>query len=103
VEEPVEESDPVAAARFRTAELYLFRFDDPERARTHYTSVVENHPDDPLAPKAALALGWILETREDDARGARAAYQAVIADYPDSDFSTAAEEGLARLDGADSD
>jgi tetratricopeptide (TPR) repeat protein len=102
-EPPARESDHIAVARFRAAELYLFQFEDVERARTYYTAVVENHPDDPLAPKAALALGWILETREDDARGARRAYRAIIADYPDSDFSTAAEEGLARLGGAGTD
>jgi TolA-binding protein len=100
-EAPEEKSDPVAVARFRAAELYLFRFDDAERAGVYYTAVVENHPDDPLAPKAALALAWIMETREDDARGARAAYRAIISEYPDSDYSTAAQEGLARLDEVD--
>jgi TolA-binding protein len=97
----VKRSDPVATARFRAAELYLFRFDDVERARKYYSSVLTNHPDDPLAPKAALALAWILETRLGDESGARAAYWSIVADYPDSDFSEAAEEALARLEGTD--
>jgi len=100
VPEPVDE---VAVARFRTAELYLYRFDDPERARVHYSSVIENHPDGPLAPKAALALAWILETRLGDAHGARAAYESILVDYAGSEFAEAAAEGLARLDQADAD
>ena len=79
------------------AELYLFRFDDAERARSQYESVVEQHPNSPLAPKAALALAWILEARLDDPYGARAAYRSVAADYPDTDFAAAALEALERM------
>ena len=98
-----EPEDEIAIARFRVAELYLFRFDDPERARTYYASVVEHHPDSSLAPKAALALAWILETRLNDAVGARAAYESIIADYPGTDFAAASEEHLGRMDEADTD
>jgi len=94
IEEP---EDEVAIARFRAAELYLFRFDDAERAEVYYASVIEHHPDSSLAPKAALAIAWILETRWEDLDGARAAYESILIDYPDSDFSAAATEGLERL------
>ena len=100
IEEP---EDEIAVARFRAAELYLFRFDDAERARTYYASVIEHHPESSLAPKAALAIAWILETRWEDLEGARAAYESIIVDYPDSDFSAAATEGLERLVWAGSD
>jgi len=100
VEEP---EDEVAIARFRAAELYLFRFDDAERARAYYASVIEHHPESSLAPKAALAIAWILETRWEDLEGARAVYEAILVDYPDSDFSAAATEGLERLAWAGSD
>ncbi len=100
IEEP---EDEVAVARFRAAELYLFRFDDAERARVYYASVIEHHPDSPLAPKAALAIAWILETRWEDVEGARAVYEEILVDYPDSDFSAAAAEGLERLAWAGSD
>jgi len=99
-EEPVDE---IALARFRMAELYLFRFDDAERARTHYESVVEQHPDSPLAPKAALALAWIMETHLDDPYGARAAYRSVASDYPDTDFAAAASEALERMSASEAD
>ena len=100
IEEP---EDEVAVARFRAAELYLFRFDDAKRARDYYESVIEHHPESSLAPKAALAIAWILETRWDDFEAARAAYESILVDYPDSDFAAAAAEGLERLGGAGSD
>ncbi len=94
IEEP---EDKVAVARFRAAELYLFRFDDARRARDYYESVIEHHPESSLAPKAALAIAWILETRSDDLEAARAAYESLLIDYPDSDFAAAAAEALERL------
>ena len=100
IEEP---EDKVAVARFRAAELYLFRFDDAGRARDYYESVIEHYPESSLAPKAALAIAWILETRSDDPEAARAAYESILIDYPDSDFAVAAAEGLERLVGAGSD
>ena len=81
----------------------MFRFDDAERAEVYYASVIEHHPGSPLAPKAALAIAWILETRWDDLEAARAAYESILVDYPDSDFSAAATEGLERLVWAGSD
>ncbi len=99
----LEPEDEVAVARFRAAELYLFRLDDPERAQVYYASVIEYHPQSSLAPKAALALAWILEARLDDPSAARAAYESVLVDYPDSDFAVAAAEGLGRLVRAGSD
>ena len=100
IEEP---EDPVAVARFHAAELYLFRFDDAKRARDYYESVIEHHPESSLAPKAALAIAWILETRWDDPEAARVAYESILVDYPDSDFAAAAAEGLERLISARSD
>lgn len=92
--------DEVAKARFRIAELYLFRFDDPERARGYYTSVVEDHPDSELAPKAALALAWMLESRLEDTDGAREAYRSIAATYAGSEFAAAAAAALERLESA---
>ncbi len=100
IEEP---EDEVAVARFRAAELYLFRFDDAERARAYYASVIEHHPESSLAPKAALAIAWILETRWNDLEAAGAVYESILVDYPDSDFAAAAAEGLERLVWAASD
>ena len=100
IEEP---EDEVAIARFRAAELYLFRLDDAERAKVYYASVIDHHPESSLAPKAALAIAWILETRWEDLEGARAAYESILIDYPGSDFSEAATEGLERLVWAGSD
>jgi tetratricopeptide (TPR) repeat protein len=99
----VPEVDPTALAHFRAAEIYLFRFDDHERATRHYSAVIADHPDCALVPKAALALAWILEERVGDAVGAREAYEAVIADYPDTEFAEGAAKALERMSQSDAD
>ena len=97
------EVDPVALAHFRAAEIYLFRFEDHERAVRHYSAVIADHPDCTLAPKAALALAWILEERVGDIAGARESYEAVITDYPDTEFAEGAAKALERMSRSDSD
>ncbi len=91
-----------AAARLRAAELYLFRFDDPDLALVHYESVIELHPESEAAPKAALGVAWILENIMDDAAGAAEAYLRVIERFPDTRYAAAAEESAARLSATES-
>ena len=96
---PTEEE--LANARFLLAELYLFRMERPEKALDLYRDVTTHHAESPLAPKAALASAWILETRLNDAAGATEAYRAVEAGYPDTDYARAAREALERLGGVE--
>jgi TolA-binding protein len=90
--------DKVAMARFRAAELYMFRFNDPQRALKYYKAVVEKHPDSGLAPKAALAIAWIYARKLAEPSMARPAYEEVIDGYPGTEFADAARESLAGLD-----
>jgi TolA-binding protein len=90
--------DRVAVARFRAAELYMFRFDDPERALKYYRAVVEKHPESGLAPKAALAAAWIYDTKLANKSRARRAYEAVLEDYPATDYAEAARESLSSME-----
>jgi TolA-binding protein len=98
-----DEVDEVAVAHFRAAELYLFRFEDPDRASVHYTAVIDEHPESPLAPKAALALAWILESESGDRAEALAVYRSVIDDYPGTEYEAAAAEAIERLGEAESE
>lgn len=89
--------DRVAVARFRAAELYMFRLDDPERALIYYRAVVEKHPGSALAPKAALATAWIYDKKLLNPSRARMAYESVIDDYPGTEFADAARESLSGI------
>jgi len=91
---PAEEA---ARARFLLAELHLFRFEDSARALELYREVLDIHPDTEYAPRAALAVAWILETEMGDPDAARSAYQNVLDTYPGTDRAEAAAEGLKRL------
>jgi TolA-binding protein len=91
-----EPEDKVAVAMFRAAELYMFRFNDPERALTYYKDVAHEHPDSALAPKAALATAWIYDKKLENPTMARVAYQSVISMYPGTEFAEAAQESLLR-------
>jgi TolA-binding protein len=101
--EPADASTPadpeagVASARFRVAELYLFKFDDHEKAAEHYRDVVTEHATDVHAPRAALALAWILERKVGDPDGAVEAYRAVIEGYPETEQAESAMKSIERL------
>lgn len=86
-----------AVARLRAAELYLFKLDDPARALPLYRSVLEIHPRSDVAPKAALAVAWILENRMDDPDGASDAYGRVSELFPGSEYAIEADESVRRL------
>lgn len=95
-----EEEDPrerAARARLRAAEIYLLRFDDPDRALPHYEKILAEHASSAVAPKAALAVAWIMDHKKSDAAAAIEAYRTVVESFPESDYAAAAEEALARL------
>jgi TolA-binding protein len=89
--------EDVASARFLLAELYLFSMDKPEKALELYRDVLTYHASSPLAPKAGLAVAWILERRLGDAAGAAQAYTDVLTRHPDTDYAHSAQDALVRL------
>ncbi len=60
--------------------------------------MLTHHPSSPLAPKAGLAIAWILENRLDDRAGAAQAYTEVLERHPDTDYAAAARDALVRLE-----
>jgi TolA-binding protein len=96
----IEQADPYAAvarARFLAAEVYLLKFEDPDRALGYYESIGEIYPESHVAPKAALAAAWVLEEWLGDIEGAVEAYRRIATDYADTEYGPAAEQALARL------
>ena len=84
-----------AEAALRQAENALFQLARPERAIEHYQQAEQANPDGPLAPRAALARGWVLARRLGRPEEAKVAFEAVIAKYPDSPEAAAAQRLLA--------
>lgn len=89
--------EDVANARFLLAELYLLGMDRPEKALELYRDVLTHHASSPLAPKAGLAIAWILEDRLGDSAGAAQAYSDVLERHPDTDYARSARDALIRL------
>jgi TolA-binding protein len=97
---PVEDEEIVsdlALARFRVAELYLFKLDNPQLAIEYYTDVVSRHGESALGPKAALAIAYVRESVLNQSVLASGAYRDVIELYPGTEYATEAEKALAAL------
>ncbi len=87
----------LAFARFRVAELYLFKLDNPQSAIEYYADVVSDHGESALGPKAALAIAYVRESILDQPVLASGAYLDVIELYPDTEYAAEAEKALAAL------
>lgn len=96
-EPPPDPAEQLAGARLRVAEIYLLRFDDPERALPYYEAIRNEHAESGAAPKAALAIAWIMEHRISDREAAIEAYRAVLRAYPGSEYAEAAGRAIERL------
>lgn len=98
-----EEDSEEAIARFRVAELYLFKLGSPSEALPYYESVIEEHPKSSLAPRAAYAVAWIAENRTGDLAAAEDAYRRVVERFPGTGQAEEAAKALARLESGGSD
>lgn len=86
VEEVEKPDTTTAAARsaFQLAELLLVDLEQPERARSYYRRLLDQHPEHPLAPRAAYAVGYIdgqVLARPDSAA---VAFDQLRTQYPES-------------------
>ncbi|MCD6081320.1 tetratricopeptide repeat protein [candidate division WOR-3 bacterium] len=79
---------------FRLAELYLFEFDQLDKARQYYLKVWQDYPQSRYAPKAGLALAWIARHKDDNPELACKYYEAVIKRYPNTYYARKASELL---------
>ena len=79
---------------FRLAELYLFEFDQLDKARQYYLQVWQDYPQSRYAPKAGLALAWIARHKDNNPELACEYYEAVIERYPNTYYARKASELL---------
>jgi tetratricopeptide (TPR) repeat protein len=86
-----------AAVQFDLAEIELLQFKNYEKALAGYRKVLEDYPDNELAPRAAYAIAYVYDAVQGDTTNAVPAYELVAARYPYTQQGQFAREALARL------
>ncbi|MCD6097770.1 TonB family protein [bacterium] len=76
--------------QLKLAEMYLFGVGQTDSAINEYKYIVENYPEDKLAPKALYALGWIYLFKKNDPDKATEYFSRILTDYPNSDYTVGA-------------
>ena len=92
------EESELAQAQFLLAELYYLEFNKVDEALAEYRKVVDEYPRSKYGPKAAFAIGWVLDHVKSDPEGAAQAYSEVVSKYPNTPYSSAAREAVRRIE-----
>ena len=72
------------------AEMYVLKLNQPDSAISQYRRILEENPQDALAPKANYALGWTYAYSKNDWDTADSAYAVLLQKYSDSDYALGA-------------
>ncbi len=91
----------LAEAQFLLAELYYLEFNKIDESLSEYRKVISEYSASKYAPKAALAIAWILEHDKSEREEAVQAYLEVVKSYPNTPYSEAARKGLSRIEEED--
>jgi TolA-binding protein len=87
-------AERAAQSAFRLAEHELFQLSRPAKAADDYAIVERDHPQSPLAPRAALARAWVLGRRLGQPDSSAAALKAILDRYPGTPSAKAAQRML---------
>jgi len=82
----------VVGTELALAEMYLLELNQPDSALSEYRFVVENYPEDSLAPKAAYGIGWVYFYSMNEREKADSAFAEVLKKYPESDYAVGAAD-----------
>lgn len=87
-----------AEDRMALGEFLLSELNRPDSALAVYRRVLEEFPDDELAPRALYALGWILQHCLGDTSSADSAFDQLLRRYPESEQArTLRGDGVKEL------
>lgn len=86
-----------ASVQFDLAEIELLQFENYEKALAGYRKVVDEFPDNDLAPRAAYAIAYIYDAQLGDTTNAVPAYELVSARYTYTQQGEFARDALKRL------
>jgi len=87
-------AERAAQSSFRQAEHELFQLSRPAKAAEDYAAVVRDHPQSPLAPRAALARAWVLSRRLGKPEDAAAQLKDILDHYPGTPTAKTAQHML---------
>jgi len=76
------------------AELYLFRFNQPDSAFDQYQRLLNQFPDSPYAPQAVYNMSYVAGEMMENPDEQEQYLRRLIQDYPESEFSNIAREHL---------
>ncbi len=82
----------VVGTELALAEMFLTELNQPDSALSEYNYIVENYPDDTLAPKAAYGIGWIYAFNKKERAKADSAFASLLKQYPESDYAVGAAD-----------
>jgi len=95
-------ADSVGAARqFRLAENQYLRLENPEQALVEYRKLLELYPDNPLAPKALYAIGYIQRYTLGDTAAALGTAVQLRERYPESEAAAFVKRWDTELAGGE--
>ncbi len=77
----------VVGTELALAEMYLLELGQPDSALSQYNFILENYPEDSLAPKAAYGIGYVYAYSMNDRQMADSAFAELLSNYPESDFA----------------
>jgi hypothetical protein len=82
----------VVGTELALAQMYLLELDQPDSALSEYRYILENFPDDSLAPKASYGVGWVYAFKMNDRKKADEAFASLLKEYPESDYAVGAAD-----------
>ena len=77
----------IVSAELTLAEMYITELDEPDSAISAYNYILQNFPDDSLAPKAAYSIGWVYANAKRDYKKADSLFAELLKKYPESDYA----------------
>jgi len=96
IENPDSTTD-LAKTHFLLAESFLFGKSFIDSALNQYQQVLNTFPKNSLAPKSAMAIGWLYETEKRDTSKALTMYEFLMEKYPNTEYSEAASIAISKL------
>lgn len=82
----------VVSTELALAEMYILELNQPDSALAQYNYILQEYPEDSLAPKAAYGIGYVYAYNKKEREKADSAFAQLLIEYPESDYAVGAAE-----------